>query len=306
MTLLLLAGCTDYFIDGHNTEVMSHTVTESFLQAPVPAIDVLFVIDSTGSMESEQAGFGEALGGFVQTLDGLGVDYQIGVTSMDLDDNGALVGSPWILTPGGDDVAENLALNLAVGTDSSGPSQGLDAAALALADPLGVNIGFRRSDAALHVVFVTDGEDESGDVLGEDPVGAFLGLLGAENSRTGRSARASAVVGDVPDGCTGEGGTALPGARYVEVAVGSGGKVASICSADFAGIAEDIGAVAVDWQVSFPLQADPLDGSVVVSVDGTRMDTGWVIDHAGPALVFEVAPAPDATIDVLYSLVSGA
>ena len=78
------------------------------------------------------------------------------------------------------------------------------------ANPLGVNVGFRRPDAALHVVFISDGDDESGDVLGDHPVDAFLGLLAAEESRTGRAARASAVVGDVPDGCTGDDGAALP------------------------------------------------------------------------------------------------
>jgi len=213
---------------------------------------------------------------------------------------------PWILTPEQDGVEESLAANLQVGTASPPPSQGLDAAALALADPLGVNAGFRRADAALHVVFVSDGDDASGDVLGDDPVDAFLGLLSAEESGTGRAARASAIVGDVPDGCTGEGGTALAGDRYVDAALGSGGKVESICSADFAGIAADIGAVAVDYQVRFPLQADPVDDSVTVTVNGARMAAGWVIDHEEPALVFEVAPPADATIDVVYSLSAGA
>ncbi len=305
MLLPLAAACSDYFIDGNNTNVDSATVSESFTQAPLPSIDVLFVIDSTGSMASEQAGFGQAVGGFVGALDALHLDYQIGVTTMDLEDQGALLGRPWILTPNQDDVAGNLASNLEVGTESPPPSQGLDAAALALADPLGVNTAFRRSDAALQVVFISDGEDESGDVLGTDPVEAFLGLLAAEHSRTGRAARASAIVGDVPDGCTGDGGTALPAQRYVDVAIGSGGKVASICSADFSGIAQDIGAVAVEWPVTFPLQADPVDGTVTVTVGGLRMNSGWVIDHAVPALVFEVAPPPDSTIDVVYSLDSG-
>lgn len=301
-----VGGCSDYFLDGKNDDVDLETVSESFVQSPLPAIDVLFVVDSTGSMASEQASFGDAAGGFIDGLDALDLDYQVGVTSMDLADQGALLGVPWILTPEQDDVDQALAANLLVGTASPPPSQGLDAAALALADPLGVNAGFRRSDAALHVVFVSDGDDESGDVLGDDPVAAFLGLLAAEESATGRAARASAIVGDVPDGCTGDGGTALAGERYVDTALGSGGKVESICSADFAGIATDIGAVAVDYQVRFPLQADPVDDSVIVTVSGARMSAGWVIDHGEPALVFEVAPPADATIDVVYSLSPGA
>lgn len=302
LLLSALAGCTDYFLDGKNSSVNTTVVSESFTQAPLPAVDVLFVIDSTGSMAEEQAGFGSAAGGFVDVLETLGLDYQIGVISMDLDDGGALLGVPWILTPSQESVGASLAKNLVVGTGSASPSQGLDCAALALSDPLGVNTGFRRSDASLHVIFVSDGDDESGDVLGDDPVAALGEQLAEAAVQTGRSARASAVVGDVPDGCSGPGGTALPGASYVELAEASGGSVASICAGDFTAVAADVGSVVVDWQLSYPLQADPLDDGVTVTVDGARLGSGWVIDHAGPSLVFQVAPAPDAFIEVTYSL----
>lgn len=297
-----LTGCSDYFLDGENRLVNTAVVSESFTQAPLPAVDVLFVIDSTGSMAEEQAGFGSAAGGFVDVIETLGLDYQIGVISMDLDDGGALLGVPWILTPSQDGVSASLARNLVVGTGSAPPSMGLDCASLALTDPTGVNTGFRRSDAALHVIFVSDGDDESGEVLGADPVAAFAAQLADAAAATGRSARASAVVGDVPDGCTGSGGTALPGARYMAVAEASGGTVASICAGDFTAVGSDVGSVVADWQLSFPLQGDPLDGSVTVTLDGVRAGSGWVIDHAGPSLVFQTAPPPDAFIEVTYSL----
>ena len=301
-SLLWLLGCTDYFLDGATTESSSEAVTETFMQAPLPGLDVLFVVDSTGSMAEEQEGLGGAVGAFIAAVDDLGARYQIGVISMDLDDGGALLGQPWILTSEDPDVVAHLSANLAVGTASPPPSQGLDAVALALADVAGVNVGFRRDSASLHVVFVSDGDDASGDVLGSDPVDAFLGLLASEASRTGHPARASALVGDIPSGCRGAGGTALPGDRYAEVALASGGQVASICADDFKAIAESIGAVAVEWQVSFPLQADPVEGSVTVVVDDVRQSSGWVIDHAAPALVFVTAPAPDSVVSVSYSL----
>ncbi len=300
--LLLLLGCNDYFLDGASAEVRDVTVTESFTQAPLPGLDVLFVVDGTGSMAEEQAMLGDAAVVFVSALDDLDVAYQIGVVSMDLADQGALLGVPWILTPSQDDVAGNLAEAMNVGTSALPPSQGLDAATLVLSDPLGVNTGFRRADAALHVLFVTDADDSSGDVLGDDPVTAFLAVLAAEQNRTARGARASALVGDLPGGCTGDNGTALAGTRYVEVAEGSGGKVASICTGDFGSLVTDMGAVAVEWQVSFPLQADPAEGSAAVWVDGERMESGWALDHSVPALVFEAAPPPDAWIEVTYSL----
>jgi hypothetical protein len=300
--LLWMCGCTDYFVDGATVDGDSQSVTETFTQAPLPGLDVLFVVDSTGSMAEEQSGLGSAVGAFIAAVDDLGARYQIGVISMDLDDGGALLGLPWILTSEDPDVVAHLVANLEVGTASPPPSQGLDAVALALADVAGVNVGFRRDSASLHVVFVSDGDDASGDVLGSDPVAAFLGLLAAEASRTGHVARASALVGDIPSGCRGSGGTALPGDRYAEVALASGGQVASICADDFTAIAESIGAVSVEWQVSFPLQADPVEGSVTVAVDGVRQSGGWVVDHAAPALVFAIAPPPDSAVSVSYTL----
>lgn len=301
MTLLLLSGCVDYFVDGRNTAVESVTVTEQFAQAPLPMVDVLFVMDGTGSMAAEQARLGGAVAEFVDALDAVQVRYQIGVVSMDPADGGALQGAPWILTPADGEVAARLAENLAVGTDALPPSAGLDAAALALADADGLNIGFRRPDAALQVIFVSDADDGSGDVLGADAVSAFVGVLDAEAARTGHAARASAVVGDLPGGCFGSGGTALPGVDYAAVAAATGGQVSSICADDYAAIVTGMADASVEWQRRFPLQATPAAGSVTVTVDGARAD-GWTVDDAGPALVFDVAPPPDSWIEVRYDL----
>lgn len=306
MFAAVLAGyvaCVEYGVQDPDRATPSPVdVEERFVQAPLPGLDVLFVVDSTGSMAEEQTAFSAGAVGFVETLDTLGLTYQLGVTRTDAETRGALVGRPWIVTPQADDPAGALAAALRVGTDGAAPAAGLDAAALALRDEDGLNRGFRRDDAALHVIFLSDGDDESGALLGADPYGAFLATLAEEAARTGRAARASAVVGDVPDGCVGTGGQALPGTRYAAVAEASGGAVHSVCDADLSGVASGLGDVGVEWATEFPLQADPDDASVRVEVDGVRSTSGWSIDHAVPALVFDVPPAPDAEILVAYTL----
>ena len=215
---LLLLGCNQYNLEDHDEDAVGRVlVEETFTQAALPAVDILFVVDSTGSMSEEQASFGAAAEAFVGELDALGLSYQLGVTTTDPEDAGALVGRPWIVTGVDEDPAAALAAALAVGTDSPPPPAGLFAATMALADTQGLNRGFRRDDAALHVVFVSDGDDGSDVWMAEDPVSSFEALLAAETARTGRSARASAVVGDTPDGCEGEGGSAQPGTRYTEI-----------------------------------------------------------------------------------------
>lgn len=301
--LLFGAACSDIGLNDPDQQVVEPvTVEERFEQSPYPAIDVLFVIDSTGSMADEQAGIAAAAEDFVAALERLGVAWQIGVTTMDPEDEGALGGRPWILTPSTEAPAAALAAAFQVGTASPPPSAGLDAAVLAFDPDNPDNVGFRRLDAALHVVFVSDGDDESGAVLGEDPAGAFLDELRVQATLTGRAARASAVVDDGSGDCDASGFDTLPGTRFVEVAEASGGRVASVCTVDFSGVAEAIGDVGVEGYTVFPLQADPADGTVYVTVAGERQTEGWVIDHAVPALVFAEPPPLAAEIRVRYEL----
>ncbi len=299
LALAALGGCNDYGLaDRDETVTAELRVSERFEQSALRAVDILFVVDATGSMEEEQAALAAAAGAFVTALDAAGLSWQLGVVSMDLADAGALLGRPWVLAPGQDAAAEVFAANLLVGTDAPPPSAGLDAAVMAIRDESGANLGFRRPDAALHVVFVSDGDDESGALLGDDPTSAFLAVLADEATRTGRATTASAVVGDVPAGCRGPGGTALPGARFVNVATRANGVVASVCDADLAPVAESLVSASSEYPTRFALQDTPAPGSVRVWVDDVRLDDGWEVDAA--TIVFDPAPADGATIDVSY------
>ncbi len=276
-------------------------VHQTLAQVAAPAVDVLFVVDGTGSMGEEQAALESAAATFVGELSALEVDWQLGATSTDPEDGGVLYGSPWIVTPEADDPVAALQTALTVGSDHSPPSAGLDAATLALRDATGQNRGFRRDGAALHVVFVSDGEDQSGAVLGADPVGAFVDVLVGQAGEGGQPARASAVVGDAPAGCSGTTGDAGAGLRYLEVARRSGGAELSVCDADFGAVAARLGELAVAWPTRFLLQGVPVADSVQVTVDGARV-TEFTVDYAAPAVEFGTAPAPEAAIVVSYLL----
>ncbi len=301
--LALIAGCGIDVGLGDTDPIAPDAVrvSEVLSQVAAPAVDVLFVVDGTGSMAEEQASLGEAAVSFVDALTSWELDWQLGATSSDLGDDGVLRGRPWIVTPESSDPVGALATALDVGTDHVPPSAGLDAATLALRDSSGQNHGFRRDHTALHIVFVSDGEDQSGTVLGADPVSAFAAVLATQATLSGQPARASAVVGDAPDGCTGTTGDANAGLRYLEVARRTGGADVSVCDADFASVAGRLGELAADWPVRFALEARPTEGSVSVEVDGVRV-TAFTVDYLDPAVIFEGAPAPGAEILVSYLL----
>ncbi|MBI3071755.1 MAG: VWA domain-containing protein [Deltaproteobacteria bacterium] len=144
-------------------------------------VDILFVVDNSGSMGDEQTNLRNNIATFINELTTSGADFQIGVTTTDLIttvtcDGGAVVdggwtgdrgqlkaagGNPKILTSTMSNVATLFQQNADQGTTGWGIEKGLEAVRLALSEPLisTTNAGFLRSDSALAVVIVTDEDD---------------------------------------------------------------------------------------------------------------------------------------------------
>ncbi len=174
-----------------------------FQQLSVRKVDILWVVDSSGSMAPKQARLAANFQGFISQLVAAQppIDFHIAVTSTDTDDpatRGKL--NPWSLagrsapyiacTPdaqGGSSCNTNraadagtadamLAFNqmATVGTSGSPQERGLLATYLALTDPANLSTAaeerFVRADAALYVVVVSDEDDSSCDPLVKAPV----------------------------------------------------------------------------------------------------------------------------------------
>ena len=69
---------------GHGSEYAMNE--EIFKQPDVQAVDVLWVVDNSGSMSSVVETLGDKFESFLESFSALGIDYQIGVTSTDMDD----------------------------------------------------------------------------------------------------------------------------------------------------------------------------------------------------------------------------
>lgn len=304
MLLCVLAACgIENLVRGQDSEIEDPVVVvETFEQAPHEKVDLLFVIDDTGSMAEEQAALSDSFVALVEAVDGLGLAYHFGVvtTASSGDEAGVLQGDPWIVTAASDDPVGDLAQAVEVGT-SGVEEAGLAAMITALSEPVidNENRGFRRADAALHVVVLSDDDDDSGDALGEDPVAAATAFLDEEALESGLSAQLSAVIGDVPGGCRGPGGEAFPGTRYAQVATNTGGAIGSICDADLDAVVETIVENAAHYPTEFELQAEPAE-KPRVAIDGARQDGGWSL--SGTTLSFETAPAAGSLIEVRYEL----
>lgn len=309
--------------------VTQQTRTDSYQQAPTDQIDILFVIDDSASMVSEQElladGFDDFIGGIAET----NTDFHVGVIKIDFElgdpSRGVLFGDPAYVTR--DDEYEKLFVERAtnIGTDGSGREKGLEAAHYALSPQTtaagGPNAGFLRSSANLLVVIVSDEDDCSdGGSFGVEfdrldcyrrsddlvPVPTWVERLRAiKGSRD--QVRIAAIVGpEEPEGLCGE--ETLPGTRYIEAASLTGGASFSICEPDWSDFLEQLGVEAVSLTETFPLSCGARPGSLEVTVDDAVVAEGdYTYDAETRSVTFEGDAVPErgASVVMTYEIEPG-
>lgn len=214
-------------------------IADRFLQPPTTKADMLFVVDNSGSMSDNQANLRQNFRVLADYLQHQTVDFQIGVVTTDNATLKNTATTPRIIYAGDPDPVAEFSANANVGTGGSGDEKGLEFARLAVSEPVigGANAGFLRADSALEVIVVSDEEDHSPSTV-DTYATFFRGLVGP--GRVSRF-RFSAIVGDVPGGCTGSSGTAEAGVRYADLVTRTAGVLGSICSGSFASTLDAIG-----------------------------------------------------------------
>lgn len=327
-TLLFGTSVYDIAVPIHGAGVEGGDRTDSFRQAERSAVDVLFVVDNSGSMMEEQNAIGAAFDDFIQYAVSQGIDYHIGVTTTGISPSGG----GWAACPGGVDGGEAGRLfpvtnerpryitpttpdpigvfgqNVQVGV-CHWWEEGLEAAYRALSPPLvnsldapdtnepgDGNLGFYRPEAKLSVIIVTDEDDHSP----RDPgfyIDFFRNLKGAGGADRVR------VHGVLGDGCPTASGN---GVRYGQVIQATGGTVEPICTTDWGESLANLAQSTFGYRLRFTLTGTPT-GAITVRVNGTIVTSGWSYDAAANQVVFEEssAPPPGSRIDITYEPACG-
>jgi len=285
---------------GHYDAVLIDT----YLQEGNNQTDILWVVDNSCSMYQEQNTLAANFSSFVSIIQSQNVDYQIGVVSTDVGDNGALQGSIPIITPATPDPAQEFAANVNLGTHGSGWEKGMDSAWLALQPGIlasgGLNAGFLRPLAGLRIIFVSDENDSSNSLSGVPAyVSFYQGLKGDP---------AMVVTSDITGGvtgCQGPGGYASLGSDYIAATNLTGGISASICDSNWSGIMNNLAWMSVSLSDSFGLmEPNPIPNTIVVYLDGVIVNTGWVYDAFNNAIIFDVdhIPPDQTQVDIEYAI----
>ena len=173
-----------------------------------PKVDILFVVDNSGSMSTHQSNLSRNVAKFTSTFTKSSVlDYNIGIITTDMMGSswgtrkpccGQLVGSIRIVNKNIPNSDRVLADNFLVGTDGSATEASFDPVVAALSAPnlTGWNSGFYRQDASFVVIFLTDAEDQSNNTT---PQGLYDFLV---NLKNGNATKVLAYGVIVPTGDT--------------------------------------------------------------------------------------------------------
>ncbi len=170
LSIPLVAGCTlgtPATVDSANITATGGTVTgctpivDAHIQQIASMVDVLFVIDHSATMDAQLANLADQLPTFLNAYVDSNVDYHIGFVTTDMSDPG----QSGILTNWIDNTTPN-PFELLSGLPSHSDDRAGRAAvytALAIRNNA-ENAGFLRPNSDLHLVVLSDGDDES-DVL---------------------------------------------------------------------------------------------------------------------------------------------
>ncbi len=255
------------------------------LQQSDGIVDILWVIDDSGSMANQRKVLGNNFQVFFDRLDTLLVNFQMGVTSTNMVDNGALRGTTKIITNMTPDAGAIFVENTSFPDSRARWEQGLRMGQFAVSspntDPGGVNDGFLRPNAALALIVVSNEDDSSFGTTG------YYGRAFLDARGTGHESLVcfSQLAGTTPTGCTPEGEEpffgrhADPAFRYSAVSTLTGGIIGSICDTSFENTLLQIAEALNTLHRVFPLSLIPVGGTLSVTVNGVTipMDpvNGW-------------------------------
>ena len=268
-------------------------------------IDVLWVMDQSGSMLVHRQNLANQIGSFVDVLVQKKMDFQMSVTTMNMGasgEKGNFIGSPKVLSGADTQVKSKFAQTILNGTSGVALSRGLDALKASLQPALlaNGNRGFLRSDAKLIVIFISDDNDRSAGV----PLDFVQFLDGVKPAFPYgvRGWMANYIGITNPANCTTGGMSPNVGDRFIELATESGGAAESICSPTLVQALENIRTRLVGQITEFRLDRDPVLDSIQVSINGVSIpnspENGWTFEPVGRVIGFHGSAVPPADADV--------
>jgi len=266
-------------------------ITDSFIQDGTKSVDILFVIDNSCSMSGNQSQLSNNFATFINTFTKSNIDYQIAFITTDSPNFVGDIITPLIPDP----VAEAMAQIDSIGHYGSGNERGLDMSHTATSGNGDAAPGsaFLRKDAKFVVIYISD-EDDSSSVNSAAMEKHIKSLKPTIDMVT-----VHAVAGDVPTGCTGNGGAAS-GGRFYDLVTRINGTFLSICATDWGTPMEQLAHESMSLSY-FYLSGVAIEDTITVKVDGS-ISKDWYYDYIDNVVIFTKIPVENSSIEISYAI----
>ena len=268
-------------------------------------VDILWVVDNSGSMREEQDALAYNFDVFIRSFSEKAVDFQMGIITTDTRSNywqknlneSLKALNDEKMAEDKDKFMDDFKRLIQVGTHGWGYEKGLKASTM-FTNSISNNgkaAEYFRDDAYLIVVYISDEEDQS-----EGKVANYLKDLQKWKDHDGLVKAYSIVdvAGKTPNGY----GYTKGYERYAEITNQSGGKIADI-TGDFHNTLSEFGEDIVGLTDKYPLGARPYDENAIkVFVDGVEWSSGWNYNQSNNTIEFSVIPPLGSVIEVKYQV----
>lgn len=251
-------------------------------------VDILWVVDNSGSMGDEQASLATNFNTFIGKFLDQDINFKMGIVTTD--PRVAFAGIPVanslnLLTYAHAQSDENAFIAnymnmIQVGIVGSGSERGLYTSKVFFENYAN---NWLREDAYLAVIYVSDEEDQS-----PESTAAYISYL--KGLKTNANKVKAHVIVDV--NATQPNGATSGSERYKAVANATGGTISEITS-NFGDSLDDIAEQIVNLSLSFTLTSTPINGSVQVFVDNVE-SFDWTYDAQLNAIAFDSNHVPDS------------
>ena len=263
----------------NGTGIRHGTMVDEFTQEEQLELDILFVIDNSCSMGTEQSELAYNSDLFITPLAASGADFHIGTITTDSPTFRGVV-----LTPTTPDIITEFQNQIVAGTAGSSTERGLQQAVDSLqpGGDAGPGRPFFRDAANLVIVIISD-EDDSGTGVVADHVADMM----AVKDLTTTTFSLHVVAGLYPSSAC-----ATAAGRYDEAVFLGGGQFFDICTSDWGYQVEQIAEDSLSSVLFYPLTGEPVVDSIEVFVDGKPIPTGWSYSYTDNSVVFDAANVP--------------
>lgn len=326
-SLLLTTGCDK---GGSSFSILSNSSQYQQEVTYEPRkIDVLFVIDNSGSMSSSQMSLANNFPSFINHFKSKGYDFKIAVTTSDAYYGDQFVSSGcslcnvnqtqfksgtnpkvYVIDNKTPDLETVFAQNVNVGITGSGDERSFSSFKAALTSPL--NTGFHRSTAFLSVIIVSDEEDFSHNTItfnesySQPTLHSITSYKTFLEGFTGGSSGTDfhvSTLSILDNACLAALGSGRKvGLRYIQLADATGGSKNSICDT-FDTILNNLSThITNQIKAQFFLTRAPIKTSIRVVIEGILVPedatNGWTYDTATNSVSIHGTYIPSAGVNV--------